>query len=260
MTANENNPGSEHLPPLRIVAFLDILGFEDIVSKMETDAGLYDHYKDALNLIPKLPESMHIEFPGFPEYVEQATFSDCTVLSLERDSFINGTVAETLIIILSGLFGADLLRKGILLRGGITSGWLYHDRNILFGKGLIKTYQLEKKAARYPRIIVTDDTARRQSRWLKLDHDGLAFINLFRFLTNHNFVAPEVLQEKRLPEFESYCRDMNIIRENCERELKRKNRELSILANHRWLANQFNEEIRNLNDNDGATPIKPITL
>jgi len=50
--------------------------------------------------------------------------------------------------------GAGLISKGVLFRGGITTGKLIHtEEGILFGQGLIDAYKLETNAARFPRIL-----------------------------------------------------------------------------------------------------------
>lgn len=47
-----------------------------------------------------------------------------------------------------------LFTKGILIRGGISCGKLYHDEYYLFGKELIKAYLFESTYADYPRILI----------------------------------------------------------------------------------------------------------
>jgi len=48
----------------------------------------------------------------------------------------------------------DLLRQGVLTRGGITKGLLYHSSNIAFGPALIEAYRLESEVAVYPRVVL----------------------------------------------------------------------------------------------------------
>lgn len=47
-----------------------------------------------------------------------------------------------------------LLATGLLLRGGITSGDMYVQDDIIFGPALTEAYLLEEKNAKVPRIII----------------------------------------------------------------------------------------------------------
>lgn len=49
--------------------------------------------------------------------------------------------------------------EGFLLRGGITVGEIVHDRECVFGPGLNRAYELEKKEAVYPRFVLDQSVA-----------------------------------------------------------------------------------------------------
>ena len=53
-----------------------------------------------------------------------------------------------------GHIQVNLLAKGVLVRGALTLGQITVDRDLVFGPGLARAYQLESKEARFPRIIV----------------------------------------------------------------------------------------------------------
>jgi hypothetical protein len=55
-------------------------------------------------------------------------------------------------------FALDLLANGFLLRGAIAKGLLHHSENAVFGPAFLKTYDLERNTAKYPRIIVDRGT------------------------------------------------------------------------------------------------------
>lgn len=44
--------------------------------------------------------------------------------------------------------------RGIFCRGAITSGKLYHTKEMIFGQALIDAYHMEQELAVYPRIII----------------------------------------------------------------------------------------------------------
>lgn len=50
-----------------------------------------------------------------------------------------------------------VIRKGFLLRGGITIGPLYHENGIVFGPALSEAYKLESEDAKYPRILASKE-------------------------------------------------------------------------------------------------------
>ena len=62
---------------------------------------------------------------------------------------------EKELVLLAGI-QSKLLRRGILIRGGITIGDVLYDEetNHLFGKAMNRAYELESKIANYPRIII----------------------------------------------------------------------------------------------------------
>ena len=57
-----------------------------------------------------------------------------------------------------GILQCKLLKKGILLRGGISCGEIYSDlnSNVVFGQALVEAYVLESKFSKYPRVILDD--------------------------------------------------------------------------------------------------------
>lgn len=45
-----------------------------------------------------------------------------------------------------------------MIRGGITYGEFYQDGDVMFGKGLVKAYEIENNIAKYPRIVIDSDS------------------------------------------------------------------------------------------------------
>jgi hypothetical protein len=77
-----------------------------------------------------------------------------------------------------------LLALGILIRGGISRGRAVHADDILYGEGMINAYNLESKAAIYPRIVidpklVLEIESGYRAAFLAQDVDGLWFIDPF---------------------------------------------------------------------------------
>jgi hypothetical protein len=81
----------------------------------------------------------------------------------------------------------EALRIGLLIRGGITLGRLYHSGGVVFGEAMVNAYHLESRVANYPRIVVS---ARVYSKLpeanrhrLRQDKDGIWYLNYLSRLT-----------------------------------------------------------------------------
>jgi hypothetical protein len=146
---------------IRTVAFIDILGFSDLVARSLDDAEFLNKLHYALQIVKNQGRVwMAQAFKDSNNSSEQNktaidamdfrshTFSDCIVLS-QQGSFI-----VPLFLSVSQLMMA-LMDLGVLVRGGISIGPLYHDNNIVFGPALIEAYRLESRVAKSPRILVS---------------------------------------------------------------------------------------------------------
>jgi hypothetical protein len=155
----------------RLIAFIDILGFKDIVKQSETNSSKIELIYSVLEYLKDWEGSKKWDLK-FLEIEEDAqkkgvrkfdlrgktnttSFSDSIVVSVKVDKDVN-EMASTLIVNLAYL-GTVLLEKGILLRGGLTIGNIIHiDNGTVFGQGLIDAFMLETRSAKYPRIVLSD--------------------------------------------------------------------------------------------------------
>lgn len=162
----------------RIVAFLDILGFRAMVGKFQSDPTLQQRLHRALTEI-----KAYKGFAGNPgtvqKEVEASVFSDSIVISAAADQLF--TVIWTCI----GL-QARLMATGVLARGGISQGPTFHQNDVLYGEGMIKAYDLESKAAIYPRVVIAPEliatlAAGHKAMLLSEDVDGLWHTDPFAF-------------------------------------------------------------------------------
>lgn len=155
-----------------IVAFIDILGFKEIVKKSERSPRLLNTIYQSLSFLKKreLPDKWNLQLVEIEEDAQKrglfdfdiadrtysSAFSDSIVVSvLVNEKNIN----ESLSTLLANLafVGSKFIMDGILIRGGITIGKIIHNETgIVFGQGLIDAYHLESRAAKYPRIIISD--------------------------------------------------------------------------------------------------------
>jgi len=203
---------------VRLIAFVDILGFKNIVSKSIDDKGFLsfihktissisgDAIEDgAYNNLPYLPldgsktkEELPVIFPEHPDFYSKARdkwpisvtqFSDCIVISASVN--IHGA-CQLLLRTINELMDS-FFDRGILLRGGISIGKIIHESGgILFGPGLIKSYLLESNKAKYPRIVVSHKS---RIEFEKLFH--YSYLELFRESTD-GYYATDVTHVKKL--------------------------------------------------------------
>ncbi len=135
----------------RYVAFLDILGFKNLVGQSTKNQDILNIINKALNYTYEI---QHDNYHGILSQVEfgkqVTTFSDSIVISYSTSTPGGGFhILMDLIYICN-----DLLYNGILVRGGVTVGQLIHDEQKCFGPAMIEAYYMESKKAVYPRILI----------------------------------------------------------------------------------------------------------
>lgn len=130
----------------RIIAFVDILGFSTFISDSISDTTVRRKLLKATELIHKIKER-------HDEKCQISTFSDSAVISYPLD--LHGSLFNILVDVIH--LQLWLGQIGIMIRGGITIGDLYHDGDILFGPAMNEAYRLESKVATYPRVIIESD-------------------------------------------------------------------------------------------------------
>jgi len=179
----------------RFVGFVDILGFRDIVGRLQDDSALFETVRDALVAIDNRakqlesyrrlctePVSSHRVSSLSPNDVRMTAFSDCYLIS---DSASEDSSPWLLMAAVQAL-ASHLLAKGVLTRGALVRGKAYHDDRVSFGPAIIEAYEIEQTVAHFPRIVVTDPVRtaiswENETFWngemLHQDSDGLWFLN-----------------------------------------------------------------------------------
>ncbi|WP_079491613.1 hypothetical protein [Maledivibacter halophilus] len=106
--------------------------------------------------IEESAQKKHLDRFDITEKTRCTCFSDSIVISVEVDDGNINEVFSTLVANIADM-GEYILTNGVLIRGGVTVGNLYHDLgNVVFGSGLIEVYQIESSLAKYPRIVLSD--------------------------------------------------------------------------------------------------------
>jgi hypothetical protein len=153
-----------------IVAYLDILGFKDMVYNPH-NSPKFGVMFNAINEVNKvnLPK-MHLKG------LEITSISDSIVISVpykEKASFEK--IIRTLFV-----FERLFMREEVLLRGAITVGDLYHKNRIVFGPALVEAYLLERDCAIYPRCIIKKKTILEGMKTCKSDFGRKEVESCFR--------------------------------------------------------------------------------
>jgi hypothetical protein len=228
-----------------LVTYIDIMGFRDMVADKSPN--------DISKVIRLVKEAFEPDKDLKKTYEESyVNFSDLIVHTIPLKSKANiqhrdGLVFGRILDIVHGQ--AKLIDDGIVLRGALTIGGMEKSYNVLFGPALISAYDLERKSARFPRIVV--DTALLQEfkanpllqltdyehdaeyvwKYLRKGRDGLTFVDYLGGLMHEVDSADYMdflrrhksLVERRLVEFKSNT---------------------SVFAKYTWLKEYHNEIVR----------------
>lgn len=158
----------------RIVAFLDIVGFSALVAATKDDS-------QKENDLIQTMRSVHRYFDALSgESFRVTVFSDSIVISVNRDV----SVGDFFVAMAKYLF-YSMKETGLVIRGAITQGKIFHENSVILGPAMVRAYELESRSAIYPRVILDPEVAfdlSGQARIFKVverDFDGLDFINFF---------------------------------------------------------------------------------
>lgn len=223
----------------RLIVFVDILGFSDRIKVSKTSQEESEIILQALMRIHAIKENNYSQsFMNMQDYgFEVITFSDSAVISCPAEN-------DNLFFLILELIHLqiDLVPLGILLRGAITIGDLYHKRDIVFGPAMNDAYYLESKVAIYPRIILTesaidqfykfastDEEIKQEFDSLILkDKDGYYFIDILR-------------QDQEIDDPDMYLEWLSIFREIIINGLKYD--DPAVRMKYQWLHSYFNDVI-----------------
>ena len=220
----------------RYCLFLDILGFKEIIeSSLQPGSRLGKGrppkvYFSLKQIASALNYKMLVygrSGKGRPSSRRVTQFSDSVVLSYKASE--PGSLSGVLFDVLQ--LQLKLISRGILVRGGIARGLLYHEDDFVFGPALNEAAELEK-AAMYPRVIVDRDVLAGHSDFVSSDLDGMYYVDYFN-------VDPEWFSD--WGEMVEYLIGL--------RELIKKlslRKDISIRLKHSWLREKFNNVIRPL--------------
>ena len=131
-----------------LVAFIDILGFSEMVKSDIESPIKTDKYLDRLYRVHKRTEDIKNE--GLEVNIVQ--FSDSVVLSMPyKPENLKGFIE------IISKYQFDLFCEGILSRGGIALGKHFYKEGFMYSLGLIEAYKIESQISRFPRVVISWD-------------------------------------------------------------------------------------------------------
>ena len=190
MLINQNKDLYNRTTEQYVVAYLDILGVTSRIKNSEDERismnKLHNLYTHSIDL------TRQIAIKGNQD-IKFKIFSDNIIIAKK---ITPETIKDDIYCLLScvGHFQETAASDSVgwLLRGGITIEELFIDDVMVWGKALLRSYELEDKIAIYPRIIIDNNIISQISKedkayeFIKYDFDGFAFLN---FLHNCHFVG-----------------------------------------------------------------------
>ena len=241
----------------RYCLFLDILGFqahvdETISPKAESRKPMtFLRLKGALNRIAagvNYQKRTEVAGESKPTSRRVTQFSDSVVISYLKSDQQSSGVRDLLWDV--HRLQLDLVPLGVLLRGSITSGPLFHDKKFVFGPALNEAVALEK-LANYPRVIldgqfleeagVTRPSRLRKSKSVRRtyssmvaeDFDGLYYVDYFN-------VHPQDFNDDR-DALREYLESLRTLIKGLANK-----KDPSIKVKHSWLRTKFNDMVEHL--------------
>lgn len=238
-TSDEDSAGADSPKGVvyedRVVAFVDILGFKEIIKKSATDPDLVRRIFDALDVRKDDWATMFASEVGLkntPEDFDDRfhSFSDFVVMSVRPQ-------VEEIGLLVYGIFKIcrQLLGQGFASRGGIAMGQLYHRDNsdgkamhsiapsMVFGPAFIDAYQFESAHADGPRVILQNRVwqtindycqshpSTKLSKFLqahlKRADDGPAYIDLFADFGKNGFYETQRNLTQEISQIKSHICD-----------------------------------------------------
>ena len=227
---------------IRLVAFLDIIGLRNIVKSFPQKPS---QFQDILKTIGFFSYDQQIASETSNKFNlnwEYSIFSDSVIISAPfPDSPIFPVITQI------GYVCFLLLGIGILIRGGIVIGRMFHKGNNAIGQGLIDAFEIESNQAFYPRIVITQKVAEcldkdiaiahahsiipsSISKFYRQDADGCKYVDILHACSYYKF-------KKRENDYITHLGDIRqeLIRRLVESESNKKHHQKAI-----WLANYMN--------------------
>ena len=228
-----------------VTVWLKVMGLETMLS----DSGNNEKFSLMFQMANEV-NSLVLHKRGI-DGVRVTCISGCIVISSPYE--VRGSFEKVLTVLF--MLEQSFLRSGVLLKGALTVGDLYHEGQIVFGPALMEACRLESGCAVYPRCILTRETlqeilkdcrseARRTAvqNLLRQDDDGFYF---FDYLGRS--LALLLAQSREGEEPVEVFDELQELKWFLEDKLKETGTaENRIIMKYGWLRNYFNKVVLEL--------------
>lgn len=167
--------------PERYCAFVDILGFAELINRLQYGGTPLHALRELLSKIHNPPSTNAGVLPR-SDFRAQS-ISDAVALSAATNAAGLGAIIHSI-----NQLAVDLLKHGFFIRGALVKDRLYHDDKMVFGNALVRAYRLESSIVRYPRVMVTREVVedirnideKTFNQLLRRSDDGPMFVHVLR--------------------------------------------------------------------------------
>ncbi|MGB0682753.1 MAG: hypothetical protein ACPGOV_08595 [Magnetovibrionaceae bacterium] len=157
---------------LGLAAFIDLLGFSDMVKSTQTEKELYRAIEKIEFIKAQFTQTQKLDTEGeiFHSRRKYFYFSDCIIIDMPdytpRTETLGSYDAMMGYLREIAIGQGTCVLEGIFLRGGIGKGFTYSSEDVLVSPSMVKAYDAEKVSC-FPIITFTDEA----SKYL-LNHEG----------------------------------------------------------------------------------------
>lgn len=195
---NPYRPNPEEPPALRLsaVAFVDLLGYSERIRTAKSIEEANAELSTISTALQKASQWIDGKTAFGPPTHVTRFFTDCLVVGHPvYDPSAEAEPEMGYLFFFLAMFQFEMARHGVFVRGALSVGHLYVDKQLVFGDALLEATNAEKDKARDPRIVLCSSAMQRVEKQLKWygnkawaphnfdllrDTDGQVFIDYLR--------------------------------------------------------------------------------
>jgi hypothetical protein len=243
---------TEYIYQNRVVAFLDVLGFQEKLVQFEEEA-IRNLNKEKEEDFENLDKGQTLRSEKADEFIntfleaiskvneekfKYYLFSDNICITLNYDSDKN--LLLDLLMLIADLF-YSFAQKGYFLRGGIDYGKFISQDRIALGMPLVRAYKLETEVAVYPRIVISPAFKKIFEEYTLEGEVVLpVFIKSLILSSNENSYLNVFLKVFQTDDKEIYFKN---VRQSIIVNLEENKNKEKIYTKYEWLAREFDKFI-----------------